>query len=362
MLYAAWPHVSGDLASTRVDAAKFLDNLDGICGAESREIWVAKWTSIGDAHSSLADLNTGEGAFDKAAEPWLCALTAFEVARRLIGEGDPTGGDVAAKAEAAIQGFISLECKVERVQIACSDESELLAYYLPGGGSDLCAPAVICVSEADETAAALLARLLPVVTGRGISVLAVAHDDISSHRRCQSNILLSCCLDYLSVRPDADVTRIGIYGEGMSATLATDFAASDRRVAAAVCDGGLWNWTRTLASVGWMTRAADGVDEAVVSTRRSRLMRQLKCPVLVVAGGRGPASVSEAMKLQSDCAAARMDFEVVIPRISLTPVGEIENFVASDDRIFGWLERKLARPSAPPPLRAKKTGKPRRRP
>ncbi|MCK1571213.1 alpha/beta hydrolase [Bradyrhizobium sp. 174] len=359
MWCAAWPHVHGDLASTRIGAAAFLDNLDAVCGPQSRESWVAKWTSIGDAHCSLADLNAGEGVFDRAAEPWLCALTAFEVARRLIEEGDPRSGDVAAKAEAAIEKFSSLGPKVERVQIASFEEAEFSAYYLPAGGPELFAPAVICISEADETAEALLARLLPVVIGRGMSVLAVSHDDISSHWGRQSDILLSCCLDYLSARPDVDATRIAVYGEGVSAVLATDFASSDRRVAAAVCDGGLWNWTRTLASVGWMTMVSGGVDEAVVSTRRSRLMRQLKCPVLVVAGGRGPASISEAMKLQSDCAAARMDLEVIIPRISLTRVGEIENFVASDDCIFEWLERKLAG-LAPRPLSTKKAGKPRR--
>ncbi|MCC8946638.1 alpha/beta hydrolase [Bradyrhizobium sp. Arg62] len=274
-------------------------------------------------------------------------MTAFEVARRLVDEEDPQSGDVLAKIEASIQTFGALEQKVEQAQIASSDQTDFLAYFVPVANRNGLAPAVICISREGETAATLLGRLLPTVVGRGISVLVVSHDDVSSRWRGQSKILLSGCLDYLLVRPDVDTTRIGIYGEGLSASLATDFAVSDRRVAAASCDGGLWNWTRTLASVGWMTRTADRSGEDVLSSRRLRLIRQLRCPVLVVAGGRNIVSAAEAIKLQADCTAARIDLEVAIPRIVRTPAGEIENFVTSDESIFGWLRHKLTRNLAP---------------
>ncbi|MGY4230221.1 hypothetical protein ACVMIH_007582 [Bradyrhizobium sp. USDA 4503] len=343
MLCAAWPYVRSDLASTRRAAAAFLDNLEENDGSASRRNWVARWTNIGDAHCRVGDLNFASGNFDDATDAWLCALTVFEVAKRLMDEDDPQRGDVSVKVEAAIQRIESLAQKVNRVQIACSDQSELLAYYLPAGGRDLCAPAVICISREDETGAALLGRLLPVAIGRSISILIVSHDDVKNRWRGQSEILLSCCLDYLSARPDVDTTRIGVYGEGLSAVLATDFAASDRRVAAAVCDGGLWNWVRTLASIGWMTKPAKALDDEVMPAYRSRLVRQLRCPILVLAGGRGTVSLSEAAKLQVDCTAAHIDLELATPRMGRPSLGEIENFVTIDDCIFEWLENKLAR-------------------
>ncbi|MDH2406568.1 hypothetical protein QCM77_42920 [Bradyrhizobium sp. SSUT18] len=341
MLCAAWPNLKGDLASTRRDAAAFLDGLDGIRGAINRRNWFVKWTNIGDAHSLVGDLNIKKGAFDKATEAWLCALTAFEVARRLIDEDDPEAEAVSAKVEAGIQKFGSLGQKVERLRISAWEQTEFPAYYVPGFGPDLCVPAVICISREEESAATLLGRLLPVVTGRGISVLVVSHENVANQWRGQSETLLSCCLDYLSARPDIDGARIGVYGEGLSAVLATDFAVSDRRVAAAVCDGGLWAWARTLASVGWMTNTAEFVGEHPVSVRRSRLVRRLKCPVLVTAGGCGPVSLSEAIELQAECTAAQIDLELAIARMARTPAGEVENFVTSDDCSFGWLERKL---------------------
>lgn len=340
---AAWPHVRGDLSSTRREAAVFLDNLEEISEAIGRRNCVGRWTYIGDTHRVRADLNIKRGGLAEGAEAWLCALTAFEVARRLTDEHDAQNGELLAEVQAGIQELgLSLEQKLERVQIVCCDETELLAYYLPASDGDLSAPAAICISREDETAVTLLGRLLPAVIGRGVSLLVASHADISNQWRGQSEMLLSSCLDYLSTRPEVDVTRIGVYGEGLSAVLATDFAVSDRRVAAAVCDGGLWNWVRVLASVDWMTSAADVWDEYVMSTRRSRLARQLRCPVLVVAGGRGIVSVSEAIKLRADCSVARIDLELTMPRTTRTSLGEVENFVSSDDYIFGWLTHKLA--------------------
>lgn len=347
MLFAAWPQIGGNLSSIRRSAELFLDGFHGIYGALSRRNWVARWTNIGDAHRHIGDSNVENGSFYKATEAWRCSLTAFEVTKRIADDSDPQSADVSAKVESSILNFQSLEQKVERVQIACCDQAEFHAYYLAAGSPNLKAPAVICISSEEETEAALLARLLPAVIDRGTSVFVVSHDDISNGWRGQSVLLLTCCLDYLSDRPDVDAARIGVYGEGLSAVLATDFALSDNRVAAAVCDGGLWDWVRTQASIGWLTRTADMLNEDVVSMRRSRLARRLKCPALVVVGGRGIVSVPEAIKLESDCLAARIDLELVMPRMTQTPVGQIENFISSDEYIFEWLGRKLARSSAP---------------
>lgn len=345
MKYSAWPQVRGDLMSTRQRAAVFLDSLpvQDIHRAIGRENWIARWTKSGDANCVLAELNIEKGAFDEAAEAWLCALTAFEVARRLVDEGDPQGRVVSTKVEAVVQRvLLLLERKVERVQIESYDEAGFPGYYLPARRLNSYSPAVICISSEQETGAMLFGRLLPLLIGGGMSALVVSHEDVSNHSLGQSEILLSNCLDFLSAQAGVDATRIGVYGDGLSAVLVTDFAVFDDRVAAAVCDGGLWNWVRTLASVGWMTRTADMVDEDVMSVRRPRLARQLRCPILVVAGGRGVVSLPEAINLRADCAASRIDLQLTVPRVTKTPVGDIENFVTSDQHIFGWLQHKLA--------------------
>lgn len=343
---AAWPHLTRNLAFTQQRAAIFLNDLSDmvIQGATGRQSWVAEWTKIGDAYYHSAELSIKKGASDEAADNWLCGLTALEVARRLVDEDDPLRRDISARVEAGIRRVgLSSGQAIEQVRISCCDDADLVAYYLAAGAPDSRAPTVICISREEETGVTLLARLLPALIGRRMSVLVVSHDDLCNHVFGQPEMLLSCCWDYLSLRPDVDTTRIGVYGEGRSAVLATDFALSDSRIAATVCDGGLWEWMRTSASVSWMTNAADLADEYVVSARRSRRARQLRCPALVVAGGRGIVSISEAIKLQTDCMESRIDLAVSLPRMIKTPQGEIEDFVTSDDCILGWLERKLKR-------------------
>ncbi|MGL9623202.1 hypothetical protein QRQ56_35130 [Bradyrhizobium sp. U531] len=165
---------------------------------------------------------------------------------------------------------------------------------------------------------------MPVVLGRGISLLVVSHQDLAECSRGSSQAKLPFCLDYLSHLSDVDSARVAIYGDASSAALATDFVASDNRVAAAVCDGGLWRATRALASIGWMTKTAGAVDELVVAATRLRQARQLNCPVLIVAGGRGLVSAREASELQADCVGARIQLELFVSQTTSTAMGEIE--------------------------------------
>ncbi|MCK1484302.1 hypothetical protein IVB25_16680 [Bradyrhizobium sp. 193] len=343
MDWISWPQVIDDLASTRRGAATFLEDFDAPYSAACHSEWVVKWTKIGEAHDLVGDANLEKGRIGDAEKAWLCALTAFEVARRMACADAIESEKATAKIEATVRKFGSLDQKIECVPVKCDDQSEMLTYYLSAAGASK-APAVICISTEEEAATTLLGRLLPVAVARGISVLVVAHEDIDSNDH--SDMALSCCLDYLSGRSDVDAGRIGVYGDGLSAAVATQFAFSDRRVAAAVCDGGLWDFARMLASTQWLTGTADAPDEKVVSARRSRMIEQFKCPVLVVASSRGTASLSEASKLLSHASAAPIDLQLVMPQTITSRFGEIEDFVTFDERIFGWLEHKLLPNSA----------------
>ncbi|MGY3387570.1 hypothetical protein ACVWW6_000161 [Bradyrhizobium sp. USDA 3311] len=344
MEFGGWPHVRRDLASARQRASAFLDSLllEDDPAQSTRQKWVATWAGTGDAYCRLADLNINKKEYHEAREAWLCALTAFEVARRLVAGDDLQRADVSAKAEAGLQRIGLSGHEVESVKIACGDLGGFSAYYLPAVTPNSRAPAVICVSNEEEKGVTLLGRLLPVMIGRRMSILVVSHEDIANREHGGSEIALSHCFDHLSVRSDVDSSRIGVYGDGLSAPLATDFAAYDRRIAAAVCDGGIWKWTRSLRSIDWMTSTDESANSHVLPGRRLPLPRMPNCPILVVAGGRGIVSVSEAIKLQAVCIAARMDIDLIVPQLLRGGRGdEVDNFVTSDDCIFRWLDRVL---------------------
>lgn len=154
------------------------------------------------------DAKRREGKIDEAAKAWLCALTAFEIAKRLAGEQAVLGEDVSSKIGSAIETFGSLKQRIERVQIECYDQSAIEAHYLPSDGYSR-APAIICISAEDETSTKLLGRLLPAAAHRGMSVLAVTYDDVSDNQRGHSSEVLSCCLDYLSTC-DTSMSRASV--------------------------------------------------------------------------------------------------------------------------------------------------------
>jgi hypothetical protein len=333
-----------DLASARRNAAVFIDNLPvtDIYNAKDRERWVSNWIRTGDGYCLLAELEIRRGSIESGCEAWLCALTAYEVAKRLADSCQPDRAEIAAKIAACVHQFGLHQARpAERIRIACCDQPELAAYFLPADGPEPQAPSIICISEEDETAEELLGKLLPAARGRGMSMLVVGGADVSAHPLARPELLLECCLDFLSLRPDVDGGRIGVYGERLAAAHATSFAASDGRVAAAVCDGGLWHSARTRAAIQWMTSPSEVQDEEAASASRMRSARRMKCPVLVIAGARGTVSVPEAVRLHADCRTAGIDMDVAIPRTVRTPLGSIENFVTVDEFVFGWFERRL---------------------
>jgi hypothetical protein len=334
-----------DLASARRNAAVFIDNLPvtDVHNTSDRERWVSNWIRTGDGYCLLAELNIEQGAIEGACEAWLCALTAFEVAKRLVEPCHPGRVEINAKIGVCVHQFgLHQGRPAERVRIACCEQPELVAYFLPAGGPEPQAPSIIGITDEDETAEELLGKLLPAASGRGMSLLVVGGADVSAHPLARPEILLECCLDHLSLRPDVDGGRIAVYGERLAAVHATSFAVSDGRVAAAVCDGGLWHSARTRAAIRWMTTPAEIRDEEAASASRMRSARRMRCPVLVIAGAHGVVSVSEAVRLHADCRIAGIDMDVAIPRTVQTPLGAIENFVTVDEFVFGWFERRLA--------------------
>lgn len=339
---AAGARVFDSLASIRQGAAAFLDSLSFRHDVASYREWCASWAKLGDYYFERSKMNGGNTA-DLAQQACLCGLIAFEVAKRLADLVDIESGPISDKIEAGVQ-WLESDSKhgLDRAQIVCCDQSEVAGYYFPPSTSAP-APAVICIAKEEEGASSLIGRLLPVVLDRRIAILIVSHQSISASG--SPDLSLSSCFDFLSFQPQVDPLRIGVYGEGLSAVMATDFAAFDSRVAAAICDGGLWNWSRIRASIDWITSSAKESNEDVLSRRRSQRVRRVKCPILVVAGGRGIVSLPEAIGLQNDCLGTDVDLELAIPPVRSTSVGEIENFITSDDNVFRWLERKLTKTS-----------------
>jgi dienelactone hydrolase len=333
---------SGNLAHLRERASAFFERLPvaELARDAQRQRWVSDWARIGDDYLVLAE-SAGEGSSRFSSESYLCAMTAHEVARSLSCSEEAAGIDLADKIGLSLGKLEDRWAKrIERVEIDYLDQRTLEGFFVSAACNGASAPAVICVGDEEADLSAMLARLLPALLGRGVSLLLVDGRNASVSRSRRPEHALGCWLDYLDGRPDVDSNRIGVYGEGAGASHASRLACSDRRIAAAVCDGGFWASHRLRASVRWIT----GVWHEVGGdspTRSLPTARRVPCPILVAVGRRSMVREEDALELQAAYHQSGAHCSVVVPNAIRCPLGEVENFVAVDDFVFDWFGDKF---------------------
>jgi hypothetical protein len=330
-----------DLAHLRDRASHFFQSLSvaELAREQHRHLWISDWLRVADDYRTLAESARETRSAQIAGEAWLCSLTALEVVRSLCNPGDVESAALADEVGTGLRGLeTEAGLPIERVKIDCFDQGALAGFFLPALRYGSAAPAVICVGDDDATLGSMISRLLPVALCGTMSLLLVDPANSTVHRSFKPEHRLQFWLDYLEARPDVDPRRIGIYGEGVGAAHASRLALSDRRIAAAVCDGGLVRPVMCQASLRWMTGQAvpDGISrEAVLPPRR------VPCPLLMVVGSRSMVWEQDALELQADYRRIGADCSVVVPNNVPHPFGEVENFVAVDDFIVEWLASKL---------------------
>lgn len=183
---ARW-QLKSDLSTIRERASAFLNNpMPAHRDQETTKQWSSEWIDIAEGHSQLGEESINRGNSDEATEAWLCALTAYEVARRLITESDQLGIVVAGIERCIKRLALSVASRIERVRIGGGEPPELEALYLRSG-SGLQKQTVICISTEQEPGAILLGRLLPATFNRKLSLLIISHDDLLRRPRHEVN-------------------------------------------------------------------------------------------------------------------------------------------------------------------------------
>lgn len=341
-----WSHEScggagRNLSRLRSRASGFFESLSiaELVREKHRHLWISDWSRIADEHLAFAETARKDG--QNAQEAWLCGLTALEVARSLACPGDLDSAGLADKVGYSLRGFADdAGPAIERVDIQGPHHAMLTGFFLPARRQESPAPVVICLSDEDATQSSMMSRLLPASVCGTVSLLFIDADKAAIRRPSRPEQAFQCWLDYLEARPDVDARRIAVYGEGAGAAHASRLAFSDRRIAAAVCDGGVATpamrraWLRRIAGAG--PAADDGPAAAsLVPTRR------IACPLLVVVGSRSMVWEQDALELQAGYRQSGADCSVAVPNRIPHPLGEVENFVAVDNFILEWLDGKL---------------------
>ncbi|KYG23882.1 hypothetical protein SE92_29590 [Bradyrhizobium sp. AT1] len=339
-----WPHGSCDgaganLARLRHRASEFFDSLSvaDLVRERSRHLWVSDWLRVADDYRISAESAHRDESAPIALDAWLCSLTALEVARSLSSPGDLADADLSDRLDIGLKGLESeVGPAIQHVKIDGLDQGPLTGLFRPAFRQER-SPAVICIADEGVTLGAMMSRLSPAICHRNMSLLLVHAGNASIRRPFKAEHMLACWLDYLAARPDVDTRRIAVYGEGAGASHASRLAMSDRRIAAAVCDGGI---AAPIMRRAWL-RARRGVAQAATPPDWLQPSRRIPCPLLVVVGSRSMVWEEDALALQAGYRQAGADCSTVVPTCIPHPLGEVENFIAVDNFILEWLDNKL---------------------
>ena len=317
---------------------------------DDRTAWRRELSLIGDAEHAQAERLRRDGELEMARYGWLRALYAYRAAAVLAAYDNDSDIRLRARMRTCSHELLLHSgLRREQAAISCFDEPPLEAEFVRSRAAAGRVPAIICISEESESKDELLSRVWTDVEGRQLSLLLVELKSILQAQRLRPansgvpvEALLSSCTDYLVARSDVDEKRIGVYGRNLASTYATRLAAGDDRIAASVCDGGLWEYARTVMHLNAAGNSSEAPGQARNSGLRSRFARRITGPFLVVAGDEGICSLSEASALYDECRELSIKMTLKLSQTDRTPLGDFEDCAGITDYVFGWLARKLA--------------------
>ncbi|PZA11142.1 hypothetical protein DNX69_17680 [Rhodopseudomonas palustris] len=298
--------------------------------------WRQAWEELARTHLRRAEdfVRAGNGA--AAQKAWLHAANYFMAAA--IGS-NPESADPALGALAGncLRHYLeNLRPQGETVAIPWLEGRSLEGFFLPVGslGADA-APVVVCIAETRRTKEEILSLVLRSARQRGMSLLCVDLPDDAAAARSGPATAITAILDYLIDCRGIDRTRIAVIGDGSPSSLVTRGIALDGRVAAAVCDGGLWDL--------WASRQTDASGAALGMMPGCTRPPAVTCPLLVpLRAGDGIEPGHARHLLDQHYPGNREILLKVFGETSNAPwTADGYDLVLVADFVFDWLSQRL---------------------
>ena len=315
---------------------------------KDEDSWYQQWKKLADASNMRGSIAAGRGYLLTAQSNWLRAINYYQAAGFHFDSADKRRQDVLASMQTCARRYIErLTPAGEVVEIPWLDGYPLEGYFLPAPVASDPAPVVICMGEPGYRKEEYLYKTTRYARDRGMSLLAV--DLMGSGTGVQFEEVMGCpdlemavghVMDYLTTRSDVDERRIAILGDGAGSSFVARGVALDRRFAAAVCDGGIWD----LHERAFLLNRMSSRDAGVAATKGySRLVLNLGCPVLITMGEHGWLEADHVTNLFHQLKGNYRDITLKIFMGSETAAsqGHSDNPTLANEFIFDWLADRL---------------------
>jgi len=325
------------------------------------ESWFRAWNPLTETNRARADRASERRSLQAATSNWLRASNYYRTSGLFLAAEDERRRAAILDMRKCARLYLENSVPKSEVLRIPFGKNAMEAYYLRANGIAR-QPVVVCVGSTDDFKEDLLCSIPRIASESGYSVLLVdvigAGTGIRDTNAIESIVevedVISHWIDHLWDRSDVDGSRLAIYGIGLGGAYATQCAARDRRIAAAVCDGGLWDYRERM----FVERRLKKVDDTFIDswlTARLLLAGPLPtigCPYLVTIGAQDRLAVRDALSLLDVARSAQLaaHLKVFAPEETGSFPDHVDNPTLVHEYVFDWL-RGAMRPTRPRDVR-----------
>lgn len=309
--------------------------------------WYREWKRIADTSYERGNAALSRGNILTAKSNWLRAIGYYQSAAFPFDSEDENHRAAIESMHACAGNYLRHRNPPgEVVSIPWPGGYPLEGYFLPAKGPGR-APAIICMGEPDQRKEEYLYKVARYAGDRGMSLLAVDLFGATPDARLEDvvgrsdlEMTIGHIMDYVVAREDVDERRVAILADGWGSSFVARGIAFDDRFAAAVCDGGIWD----LHERAFLESRIAPVDARIVHRPAfSRVARNIKCPVLISAGGRGWLKADRVKELYDGLKAEGRDvmLKIFTSEETAATQGHADNPTLASEFIFDWIASRL---------------------
>lgn len=315
------------------------------------ESWYREWKKIADVNKARGDSALAQGHTLTAQGNWLRASNYYRAAAVFLEAGDRRRKGLLDQMRACSHLYIRhLSPGGEILRIPCFEGSYVEAYFLRPSVSAAPTPVVICVGAPDHFKDEHLVKMHRQARARGVSLLLVdlpgqgESPPTRGAMQYEVETAISGCVDYLMMRNDVDGRRIVIWGDSMGAAFASRAAISDDRLAAAVCDAGIWDSLGRHFIMGRTSDEEELTEEGTPSVWRPDTLGEIGCPTLVTFGEHDWLDQRQISEFRRHFSSLGRDITLKCFSAAETAASHAhsDNPTIANEYIFDWISSRLS--------------------
>jgi alpha-beta hydrolase superfamily lysophospholipase len=344
-------------ASELVQAAETYDN----------EAWFRVWRDLGDQLYQRARLQERDQHPISARSSFLRACSYYQWSTGFMDHHDQRRRDVHQRSLEAFGRYAELsEPRIEHVEVPYEGAS-YPAWFVPGRGAEARKLTVFYLPGWDSTKEQGV-EFGVALSERGYNALLVDWPGMGEAvllrgmvNRYDEEVPGAAAVDYLLTRPDVDPARIVVVGASMGGYRASRVAAFEKRLAAAVAWGAVWDYgaaqarrravpqgaVSTPPAHAMYVMGAATEQELIDKLSRFKLEEvagQIACPFLVLHGEKdAQLSLDEAYALYNGAGSPQKELKVFTEAEGGSFHCQNDNRELAHEYIGDWLEDTLNR-------------------